>query len=81
MGAKNYLILKMEQISYACDSTTTRIVSGKHPNWFLNRPTDLVLCDNCYRSIVYYPTYRTIKKAYSQDIIIKTASMYQKRLR
>jgi hypothetical protein len=61
----------MAQLCYACDSTTTRIVSGKHPNWALNRPTDLVLCDNCYRSIVYYPTYRTIKKAYSRRYYYK----------
>jgi len=38
---------------HACDSSSTKLNSVSHgPQWYTNKPTDLVLCNNCMHNIM-----------------------------
>lgn len=44
---------------YACGSSDTLLNGNGRPSWYLNEPTNLVLCQLCYTLIINYP--RTVK--------------------
>jgi hypothetical protein len=45
--------LSEERMCYACGSIKTYTDRKKHKNWYLNLPTQLVLCRSCYRHFIW----------------------------
>ena len=47
---------------YACGNNKTRLYRGKYERWNLNKPTDLVLCDRCFDTIINKEKYLARKR-------------------
>jgi hypothetical protein len=46
---------KIMRECYACGSSNTLLNGNGAPSWYLNQPTNLVLCQRCYTMIINYP--------------------------
>ena len=50
------------RVCYGCDSEETSLAGNGYPNWYLNRPTNLVLCQSCYDKHIRFDRYRLHSK-------------------
>src|SRR5215510_512918 len=65
-----------KRICYGCNSTYTHINIDGFEHWFLNLPTDLLLCQKCYYKYVVNP--RSSRFYSTKRILFRDKQIYLK---